>query len=213
MTRLVGLTGGIATGKSTVASVLEKLGATVVCADEVVHELQAPGSPVLAEIARAFGPEVLDERGALRREALGDLVFRDEAARRRLGEIMHPRVIAEMLRRAEEARAAGVPLVVLDIPLLLEGRRAGTGSGALIPFDAVVVVYAPEEAQVERQVARNAYSREEAERRVRAQMPIEEKRRLADHVIDNSGSPEDTERQVRGLYAELVRGGPRSGPR
>lgn len=204
MARLIGLTGGIGTGKSTVAAMLEKLGAVVVDADAIVRELQQPGSPVLSELAQTFGAEILDERGALRRDALGDIIFRDAEKRKRLNEIMHPRVVAEMMQRAGEARARGASLVVLDIPLLLEGRRGRTGSGAQLPFDAVVVVYAPESQQVERQVARSACSREEAERRVRAQMPIEEKRRLADHVIDNSGSIDDTRRQVRELYARLA---------
>jgi dephospho-CoA kinase len=205
MTRVVGLTGGIATGKSTVAQMFAKLGAVVVDADEIVHELQAPGTPVLAQIVAAFGPEVLAGDGELDREALGARVFRDPEARRRLGDIVHPPVIAEMWRRAEEARAAGAPLVLLDIPLLLEGRATGKGSGALLPFDAVIVVYAPEPVQIERQVTRNGYERAEAERRVGAQMPIEEKRARADLVIDNAGSLAETEQQVRDLYARLVR--------
>ncbi len=194
MTRVIGLTGGIGTGKSTVSRMFERLGAVVIDADAIVHELQAPGTPLLQEMVGAFGASILDAEGALDRAALAELVFRDPEARARLNALVHPRVAAEMARRLHEARAAGAPLVVLDIPLLLETGRGG--------FDAVVVVYAPEEVQVRRQMERDGCSRQEAEARVRAQMSIEEKRRRADYVIDNSGTLEETERQVR----EVVRG-------
>lgn len=204
MTKVVGLSGGIGTGKSTVARGFEALGATVIDADAIVHELQAPRSPVLVELAGAFGAEILDHNGALDRAALGAIVFRDPDARARLGSIMHPRVGAEMGRRLAEARKAEVPLVVMDIPLLFEGRKAGSGGAAQMAFDATVLVYAPEALQIERQMARDGCDREEALRRIRAQLPIEEKRSMADHLIDNSGSPAETEAQVRKLYARLI---------
>jgi dephospho-CoA kinase len=206
VTRVLGLTGGIATGKSTVARMFERSGAVVIDADAIVHELQQPGSPVLAEIAEAFGAAMLQPDGSLDRARLGAHVFRDAEARARLGCIVHPRVGAEMARRLEKARGEGVPLVLLDIPLLFEGRAAGGAQADRDAVEAVVVVYAPESVQIERQVARNGYGRDEAERRVRAQLPIDEKRRLADFVIDNSGSLEETERQVRDLVAELLAG-------
>jgi dephospho-CoA kinase len=207
VTRVIGLSGGIGTGKSTVAAILARLGAVVIDADAIVRELQAPGTPMLAEIAAAFGAELIGPDGSLDRARLGDLVFRDPEARLRLGKIVHPGVGTEMRRRLEAAREARVGLVVLDIPLLFEGRTAGTGSAAQLGFDATVLVYAAEPQQIERQVARDGYSRDEALRRVRSQMPIEEKRALADFVIDNSGSLAETERQVRELYHRLVRGG------
>ena len=145
---------------------------------------------------------MIDANGELDREAVGARVFRDAEARKRLGEIIHPRVTAEMLRRTEAARAAGAAVVMLDIPLLLEGREVGTG--AVVQFDAVIVVYASEDLQIERQLERNSYGRDEAERRVRAQMSIEEKRALADYVIDNTGSLEDTEHQVGEIYSRLI---------
>jgi len=117
MTRVIGLSGGIGSGKSTVAAIFAELGARVIDADAIVHELQAPGSPVLAELSREFGPEILCDDGSLDRAALGDIVFRDPEARKRLGAIMHPRVGAEMLRRLAAARDEDAPLVVLDIPL------------------------------------------------------------------------------------------------
>lgn len=204
MTVVVGLSGGIGTGKSSVARLFAEAGAVVIDADAIVHELQAPGTSLLAEIAEAFGPEVLRADGSLDRERLGSIVFRDPEARRRLGAIVHPKVGAEMLRRLEAARAAGARLVVLDIPLLFEGRKAGTGSAALLGFDASVLAYAPEALQIERQIARDRCSRDEALRRIRAQLPIEEKRALADHVIDNSGALADTARQVRDLVTLLL---------
>ena len=208
MTRVIALSGGIATGKSTVAGILAGLGALVIDADAIVHELQAPGMPMLAEIAAAFGPELIGADGALDRARLGALAFRDPEARRRLGQIVHPGVGAEMRRRLEAARESGIALVVLDIPLFFEGRKAGTGSASQLGVDASVLVYAPEPLQIERQVARDGSDRDEALRRVRSQLPIEEKRALADFVIDNSGCLADTERQVRELYERIV---PRAG--
>jgi dephospho-CoA kinase len=211
VTRVVGLTGGIGTGKSTVARLLAGLGAVVIDADAIVHELQAPGTPLLAQIAAAFGPEVLRPDGLLDRERLGRLVFADPAARKRLNDLVHPAVGSEMLRRLEAAKASGAPLVVLDIPLLLEGRAARGADPARSKTASdlageVIVVYAHEAQQLERQVARDGSSREHALQRIRAQLSIEEKRTLADFVIDNSGSLGDTERQVRELYAKLTAG-------
>jgi dephospho-CoA kinase len=206
---VVGLTGGIGTGKSTVARWLTALGAVVIDADAIVHELQAPGTPLLAKIAEAFGPGILRPDGSLDREQLGKLVFADPAARKRLNDLVHPAVGVEMLRRLEAAKASGAALVVLDIPLLLEGRAArasepGRRATASDLVSEVIVVYAREEQQIERQLARDGATREHAVERVRAQLSIEEKRKLADYVIDNSGTLEATERQVRELYAELV---------
>jgi dephospho-CoA kinase len=211
VTRVVGLTGGIGTGKSSVARMLAALGAVVIDADRIVHELQAAGTPLLARIAEAFGAEMLRADGSLDREKLGKLVFADPAARQRLNALVHPAVGTEMARRLEAARAAGVPLVVLDIPLLLEGRAARAGDPdrsrtASDLVEQVIVVYAREAQQIERQVARDGATREHAAERVRAQLPIEEKRELADHVIDNSGTLDETERQVRDLYAKLSAG-------
>ena len=199
-TYVVGLTGGIGTGKSRVADLLERLGATVVCADRIVHQIQEAGSEALEEIARMFGPEYIQENGQLDRARLGSLVFTDPSARKKLNDIIHPRVTRAMAERLEELRAEGGAVVVLDIPLLLEGRVAGRGTGAVLPFDEIVVVYADDKTQLERVLARDGLTRDEALRRVRAQMPLEEKRKLADTVIENSGPWDQTERQVRALY-------------
>jgi len=207
VTRVVGLTGGIGTGKSTVGRLLSALGAVLIDSDAIVRELQAPATPLLARIAEGFGAEILLPDGSLDRARLGQLVFGDDAARARLEALVHPVVSRETLRRLEAARAAGAALVVLDIPLLLEGRAgraAGAGRAASDSASAVIVVYAPEATQIERQILRDGVSREHALARVRAQLSIEEKRKRADYVIDNSGALEDTERQVRELYAELT---------
>lgn len=206
MTRLIGLSGGIGTGKSTVARMLAGLGAVVIDADAIVHRLQAPGSPLLAELVAAFGPDILDASGALDRKRMAERVFADPGARRRLEALVHPRVGAEMARELDAARRAGARVVVLDIPLLFEGRAAGGRGASALPFDATVLVYAPREVQIARTMARDGCSREEVERRLAAQMPIEEKRALADHVVDNGGPLAETERQVRALWERLAAG-------
>ncbi len=206
MTRIIGLSGGIGSGKSTVTRMLAELGATTIDADAIVHEMQAAGQPMLREIAAAFGNSVIAEGGSLDREALGAIVFRDDAARARLGAIVHPPVIAEMMRRAKEAVDGGDPLVILDIPLLFEGRISGRGSGARMDFDETVLVWVRRDVQLERTMARDGCSAEEAERRIDSQLPIDEKRRLADRVIDNSGSIEETRAQVVDLVREWTEG-------
>ena len=208
VTVTIGLSGGIGTGKSSVSRMFAAQGAVVIDADAIVHELQARGMPLVAEIAAAFGPGVLDSAGGLDRVALGAVVFRDPEARTRLNQIVHPKVGAEFARRVAAARASGARVLVLDIPLLFEGRRAGTGSAARMDFDATVLVYAPEALQVERQISRDGCSRDEALRRVRAQIPIEEKKALADYVIDNSGTLEETERQVREVLSQILAAAP-----
>ena len=200
MAAVLGLSGGIGTGKSTVARFLAELGATVIDADSIVHELQAPGAPLLDEIADAFGAEIIDADGALDRAALADVVFRDPDAQARLAGIVHPKVAAVMSERMVRAQAAGAALIVLDIPLLFEGRKTRSDGASALPLDATVLVYAPEPLQIERQMERDGCDREKALRRIRAQLPIEDKKALADVVLDNSGSIEETERQARELF-------------
>ena len=211
MARVIGLTGGIGTGKSTVARMLARLGAVVIDADAIVRELQAPGTPMLAELARAFGPELVRADGSLDRMRLGELAFADADARKRLGEIAHPAVGREMLRRLEAARAAGAALIVLDNPLLFEGRARRGRAAAADPGEETLLVYAPAETQIVRQQTRDGVTREFALQRLAAQLPIEEKRALATYVIDNSGALAETERQVRELVGRLL--GPGGGPR
>lgn len=195
--RLIGLTGGIATGKSTVADILRGLGAAVVDADALAREVTAPGSDSVREIAEALGPRCLGPDGGLDRHAVAALVFADPQSLARLNAIVHPRVRALMAERVATLAQAGAEVVVLDVPLLLESRER-------YPVDAVWVVYAPPELQVERLARRSGLTREQALARIRAQMPIEEKRRRADVVIDNTGDLDALRRQVAALYGALL---------
>src|ERR671934_1677181 len=162
---VIGLTGGIASGKSTVAAMLRDLGATVIDADEASRAVVEPGTPGLRAIVEAFGPEVLDG-DRLDRWKLGAIVFEDEAARRRLEAITHPLIRTWMAERQREAEERGEKRVILDIPLLYE-------SGLDRGLKAVIVVYAPAEVEMERLMARNGLGREEAGRRLATQLPIE----------------------------------------
>jgi len=204
MARTIGLSGGIGSGKSTVSRMLQELGAALIDADAIVHELQAPGTPLLAEIRDAFGGSILDAAGALDRKALGAIVFADPDARALLGQLVHPRVGEEMVQRSRAAVAAGNPLIVLDIPLLFEGRAAGTGTSARMSYDSTLLVWVPQAVQLSRTMARDRCSREEAQARIDAQMPLDEKRELADAVIDNAGALAETQRQVEAFFREVI---------
>jgi dephospho-CoA kinase len=191
----VGLTGGIASGKSTVSAILAGLGAVVVDADLIAREVVARGTPGLEAVVAEFGPELLTPEGDLDRAAMGAVVFADPDARRRLEAIIHPLVHR---RSAElEAAAPARSVVVHDIPLLAEVGRAGS-------FDAVVVVDVPTELQVARMVEHRGWSREDAEARIAAQAGREARLAIATHVIDNSGSLDELRRQVEAVHAELL---------
>lgn len=190
----VGLTGGVASGKSAVSAILDELGAVVVDADVLAREAVGPGTDGLQEVVEAFGPEVLTDQGELDRPAMAAIVFADAEKRRVLEAIIHPRVRA---RGAEiEASAGPDDVVVHDIPLLAE---TGQADG----FDAVIVVDVPTETQVERMVDLRGMTREEAEARVAAQATREERLAIATHVVDNTGSLEDLRRRVTDVYREL----------
>jgi dephospho-CoA kinase len=195
--RLIGLTGGIATGKSTVARLLAGRGAVIVDADVLAREVVEPGSPALAEIAAGFGDSVLTADGALDRAALGAVVFADPAQRRRLEAITHPRIAALMGERIAAGLASEAPLVVADIPLLFEGDRVGLVEGVLL-------VDTPEEVQLRRLMLRDGIAEAAARARVAAQMPLAEKRRRATWVIDNSGTPEETAARVAAWWERWV---------
>ena len=196
---VVGLTGAVAGGKSTVAEVLRREGAAIVDTDEIAREVTAPGSPALKEIVEAFGPEVLTEQGTLDRKRLGSLVFEREPARRRLEAITHPRIREQMRRRLADLRRQAQPpaVAVVVIPLLYE-----TGSESEV--EVVVAVTAPASEQVRRLMARDGLSPGEAAARVAAQMPAEEKARRADFVVATSGSVEETVRQAEKLWQRLI---------
>jgi dephospho-CoA kinase len=187
---IIGLTGGIASGKSTVSRMLEERGAIIVDADRISREIVMPGSPVLQTIAEEFGAELILEDGTLDRKRLGAMIFADEHKRLRLNEIMHPPIRAEMQRRISEFENRHPErLIVADIPLLYESNLQHM-------FPEVMVVYVPVSLQLERLMKRDGLTKEEAMARIRAQMPIEDKRRLADIVIDNSQDLEATAEQL-----------------
>ncbi|HET9983190.1 MAG TPA: dephospho-CoA kinase [Longimicrobiales bacterium] len=199
MSRLyrVGLTGNIAAGKSSVANAWRALGAAVVDADVLAREAVAPGSPGLARVVEAFGPDVLDRDGALDRAALRRVVFADPAARRTLEAITHP----EIARLRDEADArlerAGERIVVHDIPLLFE-------VGLEDAFDLLVLVDAPEAVRRERIVRERALPEAEAQAMIAAQMPAEAKRARADIVIDNAGTPAGLQREAEQVWRRIL---------
>lgn len=192
----VGLTGGIGAGKSEVSRRLVAQGAVVIDADAVAREVVAPGTPGLAEVTAAFGPEVLSPDGSLDRPLLGEVVFADAAARGKLNAIIHPRV-ARRMAELEQAAGQGA-IVVHDVPLITENGLAGS-------YDIVVVVDVPPRIQLERLTRHRAMTREQAKARIAAQASREQRLAVAGIVIDNSGSLAELDRQVGELWAELRR--------
>jgi dephospho-CoA kinase len=190
----VGLTGGIGSGKSTVARALAGRGAIVIDADAVARQVVEPGTPGFEAVVARFGPAVVGPDGRLDRGALAQLVFNDEAARRGLNGIVHPLVALETQRRVGTVPPGSV--VVMDVPLLVEAARGG--------YDLVVVVEAPEAVRLER-LARRGMDPADARRRIAAQATDAERRAEADVVLDNSGEPTDLDRQVAELWSELTR--------
>lgn len=195
MTTRVGLTGGVASGKSTVSAILRELGAVVIDADVLAREVVEKGTPGLAAVVEAFGEELLGPDGELDRAAMGKLVFADEQARRRLEAIVHPLVFERIVELEEAAPPDAV--VVHDIPLLAESGRADT-------FDAVLVVDAPRELQVGRMVRDRGWTEEDAAARIDAQASREDRLAIATHVIENTGTIEELRARVERVYAELA---------
>ena len=194
-----GLTGGAASGKSTVARMFQDLGTRIIDADLIGHQLLRSSSQAYAEILRQFGKEILDDSGEIDRSRLGRIVFGDPQKLQQLNAIVHPRIIARVEDLAAQYHADDPGAVILvDAALIFE---AGIGGR----FDKVVVAWCRPDQQIERLMAKSGLTREEAERRIAAQMPAEEKRRRADYLIDCSGSLESTREQVRRVYADLVR--------
>ena len=192
----VGLTGGIGAGKSEVSRRLAAQGAVVIDADAVAREVVAPGTPGLAQVVAAFGPDVLRPDGSLDRARLGSIVFADPALRERLNAIVHPLVGERM--RALEAAAGPDSIVVHDVPLIAENGLADS-------YDVVVVVDAPARAQLDRLMRQRGLSREQATARMAAQASREQRLAIAGLVVDNSGSLAELDRQVGELWSELRR--------
>jgi dephospho-CoA kinase len=190
--RVLGLTGGIGSGKSAVGLMFAQLGADLVEADQLARDVVEPGQPALSEIADAFGSDILRPDGRLDRSKLATIIFADPAARARLNAITHPR-IKERMDAEVAARSSQPGILILDIPLLYENDRDRA-------VERVIVVWVDEQTQLRRLQERDGLSAEEARRRVGAQMPLDEKRARADHVVDNTGSREQTRAQVEAIY-------------
>jgi dephospho-CoA kinase len=196
---VAGLTGGIATGKSTVAAMFASAGAVVIDADRIAHEVVRPGTAAHADIVAHFGTGILLPDGAIDRKRLAAIVFGDPAEKHALERMVHPQVKREVAVQLDRIReAAPESVVIVDVPLLFE---AGMDRG----LTAVILVYAPEAVQLQRLIARDGLTEAAAQARLRAQMPIEAKKSLATIVIDNSGSLEGTRRQAMAAYRRLVR--------
>ncbi len=199
---ILGLTGGIATGKSTVTAMLRERGIPVIDADQIAREVVEQGKPAYEAIVRHFGRDILLEDGQLDRKKLGEVVFSDEAERQKLNAIVHPEVRRVMRQEAEAAEENGAPIVFMDIPLLYESKLQYL-------VEKIVVVYAPSDMQLARMMERDELDEEQAKKRLRAQFPIDQKKLEADFLIDNSQSREETQRQVEELLT-VIRSEPRS---
>lgn len=189
---IIGLTGSIASGKSTVSTMLKRKGFPIVDADEIARQVVELGSPVLQEISRVFGESVLQADGSLNRVKLGEIIFNDEEMRQKLNSIIHPAIRQEMLKQKDEWLAGGANTVIMDIPLLFESKLQSF-------VDTIIVVSVTPEIQKERLIARNVLSEEEADRRIQSQLPVKEKEKAADAVLFNNGTVEETQKQLDSL--------------
>lgn len=195
MMKRIGLTGGIASGKSTASAILRRWGAYIIDADVVAHRLMEPQAPLYKAYCTHFGAGIVLPDGRLDRRRIGQIAFADPAERHWLDETAHPVIRKAMQQELARAEAAGEPCIILDIPLLFE-----TDWQAHV--DETWLIDVPASLQLARLQSRNGYSREEAERRIAAQMPLAEKRRLADILIDNSGTEQELTEKLRSLWQE-----------
>jgi dephospho-CoA kinase len=195
--RIIGLTGGIASGKSMVAGMLERLGGVVVDADQLAREVVTPGKPAYNAIVAEFGEGILNPDRTINRRTLGKIVFADSSARDSLERITHPAIAGLAESKLADLRKAGTRIVIYVAPLLIE-------AGVTSRVDEVWVVYADPEAQVMRLMQRDGIDRTQALQRLAAQMPMEEKRKYGKIVIDNRGTPEETERQVLEIWKREI---------
>ncbi|UPM55130.1 dephospho-CoA kinase [Gottfriedia acidiceleris] len=197
MGKIFGLTGSIASGKSTVSNFLKELNVPIVDADVIAKEVVEIGQPAYKKIVEAFGSEILLDSGEINRPFLGSIIFNNEEKRLQLNEIVHPEVRREMKEQADRYIKQGEPLVILDIPLLYEGN-------SIELVEKVIVVTVSEENQLKRLMNRNGLSKEDALLRIASQIPVKEKAARADYVINNNGDFEDTKRQVKDLLNKII---------
>lgn len=186
---IIGLTGSIASGKSTVANMLKEMGFPIIDADLVARIVVEKGTATLETIKETFGTEVIHEDGALNREGLGEIIFSNPSKRKQLNDIMHPAIRAEMLAQKEHLIHQGHPVIIMDIPLLFESRLQSF-------VDKILVVTVTEQKQLERLMSRNGFTQEEAKLRIQSQLPLSVKEEGADAVIYNNGTIEETKQQL-----------------
>jgi len=197
MGKIFGLTGSIASGKSTVSNFLKELNIPIVDADVIAKEVVEIGQPAYKKIVEAFGSEILLDSGEINRPFLGSIIFNNKEKRLQLNEIVHPEVRREMKEQADRYIKQGEPLVILDIPLLYEGN-------SIELVEKVIVVTVSEENQLKRLMNRNGLSKEDALLRIASQIPVKEKAARADYVINNNSDLEDTKRQVKDLLNKII---------
>ncbi|MBB3867713.1 dephospho-CoA kinase [Geobacillus sp. NFOSA3] len=195
MTLTIGLTGGIASGKSTVTEMIRGLGIPVIDADQVARDVVKVGEEAYEQIIKTFGQDILQENGEIDRAKLGAIVFYNEQERKKLNAIVHPAVRRRMLAEKEAYVQKGAKTIVLDIPLLFESELTHL-------IDKIIVVYVDNDIQLERLMKRNGFSEEEALARIRSQMPLHEKVKKADAVINNNGTIEETKQQLLQILKE-----------
>jgi len=189
---IIGLTGSIASGKSTVAKMLKDYGLPIVDADVVARLVVEPGTPTLQKIVEVFGEDALMEDGAMNRQKIGSIIFHDEEKRKELNSIIHPAIRQEMLRQRDEYIENGEKTVIMDIPLLFESKLQHF-------VEKILVVYVSEETQLERLILRNQLTEEDAKARIASQLPLSEKIHSADAVINNNGTIEETAQQLEAI--------------
>ncbi len=196
--QIIGLTGNIASGKTTVAEMFEKLGAKIIDADSVARTVVEPHSPAWNEIRDKFGDEILNPDDTIDREKLGEIIFNDENKRDLLNDITHPRIVDEIKELIESNRKE---VIIIEAALIVE-----KGGWLREIVESLIVVSASENSRIERLMSRNGYTREEALARINSQMPSAEKEKQGDYVIDNSGSPEATEEQANSIWEKITDG-------
>ena len=193
---IVGLTGGISSGKSTVASLFKERGIVVLDSDEIVKELQKPNSELLLQISETFGPHLIDQAGNLNRKALGNLIFHDEEAKEKLNQLIHPRVKEKLEEGIRYAKQNDEELIILDIPLLYESQFDSL-------VDLTIVVYVPKGIQITRLMQRDEIDENYALSKIKSQLSLEEKKEKADLIIDNSGTFEQLKLRFEEILNEL----------
>lgn len=193
----IGLTGGIASGKSVVAGIFKSLGAYIIDADVIARELVKPGLPAWHEIVEKFGRDILLEDGNVNRKLLGSIIFKDPVKRKALNSILHPKIFDEARQQRKEIEGRDPSaIIIFDVALLIEAGHSEV-------VDAVILVYSDEELQIKRLMERNGFTREEAMERIKSQLPAEEKKRYADYLIDTSKPKEDIERKTVEIFNKL----------